>query len=44
MTSPVSTGHAAYFAFREQLLGDLRTTVLTGDQLCEAGRLIHGRP
>ncbi|MEU8975304.1 hypothetical protein AB0D11_39805 [Streptomyces monashensis] len=36
--------HAAYFAFRNRLLGELRTTVLTGEQLCEAGRLIYGRP
>jgi hypothetical protein len=25
-------------------LGDLRTTVLSGEQLCEAGRLIYGSP
>ncbi|MFI0743174.1 hypothetical protein ACH4PU_34630 [Streptomyces sp. NPDC021100] len=35
---------AAYFAFRDRLLGPLRTTVLTGEQLCEAGRLIYGEP
>ncbi|KRA82456.1 hypothetical protein ASE09_15315 [Streptomyces sp. Root66D1] len=35
--------HAAYFAFRDQLLGPLRTTVLTSQQLREAGRLIYGR-
>ncbi|MEU9189564.1 hypothetical protein AB0D14_34495 [Streptomyces sp. NPDC048484] len=34
--------HSAYFAFRDQLLGPLRTTVLTSQQLCEAGRLIYG--
>ncbi|MDN3261945.1 RsmD family RNA methyltransferase [Streptomyces sp. CSDS2] len=39
-----SDSHAAYFAFRALLLGELRTTVLTGEQLCEAGRLIYGRP
>ncbi|WP_171164259.1 hypothetical protein [Streptomyces sp. I05A-00742] len=44
MTSSVSNGHAPYFALRDRLLGDLRTTVLTGEQLCEAGRLVHGRP
>ncbi|MEU8512895.1 hypothetical protein AB0C76_15080 [Kitasatospora sp. NPDC048722] len=44
MTSTVDVSHAAYFAFRDRLLGDLRTTVLTGEQLCEAGRLIYGRP
>ncbi|CAL9287167.1 hypothetical protein [Streptomyces sp. SudanB182_2057] len=36
--------HSAYFAFRDQLLGPLRTTILTGEQLCEAGRLIYGDP
>ncbi|MCL3992131.1 hypothetical protein [Streptomyces lavenduligriseus] len=36
--------HSAYFAFRDQLLGPLRTTVLTSEQLCEAGRLIYGEP
>lgn len=44
MTSTVDVSHAAYFAFRDRLLGDLRTTVLTGEQLCEAGRLIYGHP
>lgn len=44
MTSTVDVGHAAYFAFRDRLLGDLRTTILTGEQLCEAGRLIYGDP
>ncbi|MFD9339806.1 hypothetical protein ACFWBF_36320 [Streptomyces sp. NPDC060028] len=44
MTTTAETGHAAYFAFRDRLLGDLRTTVLTGEQLCEAGELIYGRP
>ncbi|MER5866195.1 hypothetical protein [Kitasatospora sp. NPDC002040] len=44
MNSTTSDSHAAYFAFRDQLLGPLRTTVLTGRQLCEAGRLIYGSP
>lgn len=44
MTTTIPDSHAAYFAFRDRLLGELRTTVLTGDQLCEAGRLIYGRP
>ncbi|MFJ9867489.1 class I SAM-dependent methyltransferase [Streptomyces sp. NPDC101165] len=44
MTGPTDVGHAHYFAFRDRLLGDLRTTILTGEQLCEAGRLIYRRP
>ncbi|MCX4856240.1 RsmD family RNA methyltransferase [Streptomyces canus] len=44
MNSTTTGSHAAYFTFRDQLLGPLRTTVLTGRQLCEAGRLIYGRP
>lgn len=44
MTTTAESPHAAYFAFRDRLLGDLRTTVLTGDQLCEAGQVIYGRP
>ncbi|MFE2247039.1 class I SAM-dependent RNA methyltransferase [Streptomyces lavendulae] len=44
MTTTAESPHAAYFAFRDRLLGDLRTTVLNGEQLCEAGRLIYGRP
>jgi hypothetical protein len=36
--------HAAYFALRNRLLGPLRNRVLTTDQLCEAGRLMCGRP
>ncbi|MGW2749075.1 hypothetical protein [Streptomyces sp. NPDC001450] len=44
MTTTAESPHAAYFAFRDRLLGDLRTTVLAGEQLCEAGRLIYGRP
>ncbi|WP_116209553.1 hypothetical protein [Streptomyces olivoreticuli] len=43
MTTTIPDSHAAYFAFRDRLLGELRTTVLTGEQLCEAGRLIYGR-
>ncbi|WP_406367733.1 hypothetical protein [Streptomyces sp. NBC_01546] len=44
MTATIDSTHAAYFAFRDRLLGELRTTMLTGEQLCEAGRLIYGRP
>ncbi|GGP86460.1 class I SAM-dependent methyltransferase [Streptomyces melanogenes] len=44
MTTAITDSHTAYFAFRDRLLGELRTTVLTGEQLCEAGRLIYGRP
>ncbi|GAA2969743.1 RsmD family RNA methyltransferase [Streptomyces enissocaesilis] len=41
---PADADHSGYFALRDQLLGPLRTTVLTSDQLCEAGRLIYGDP
>ncbi|MGW0917190.1 class I SAM-dependent methyltransferase [Streptomyces sp. NPDC002784] len=44
MTSAHNGNHAAYFAFRDELLGPLRAVVLTGQQLCEAGRLLYGRP
>ncbi|MEW2417018.1 hypothetical protein AB0953_25260 [Streptomyces sp. NPDC046866] len=36
--------HAAYFAFRDRLLGELRTSELSREQLCGAGRLMCGRP
>lgn len=36
--------HSAYFRFRSDLFGPARTRLLTGEELCEAGRLIHGRP
>ncbi|MFF4590708.1 RsmD family RNA methyltransferase [Streptomyces sp. NPDC001388] len=44
MTTTAESPHVAYFAYRDRLLGDLRTTTLSGEQLCEAGRLIYGRP
>ncbi|MFJ3961778.1 class I SAM-dependent methyltransferase [Streptomyces sp. NPDC090036] len=44
MTATTDSTHAAYFALRDRLLGELRTTVLSGEQLCEAGQLIYGRP
>ncbi|MFD1831303.1 hypothetical protein ACFSJS_16780 [Streptomyces desertarenae] len=37
-------GPAAFFALRDRLLGPLRNRFLTTDQLCEAGRLLCGRP
>ncbi|MET9291016.1 hypothetical protein [Streptomyces sp. NPDC003077] len=37
-------GHDGYFAFRDRLLGPLRTTILSAEQLCQAGRLIYGDP
>ncbi|MEU7163918.1 hypothetical protein AB0A70_04635 [Streptomyces morookaense] len=36
--------YAAYFAFRDRLLGELRTTVLGDAELREAGSLIYGDP
>ncbi|MDH6133397.1 putative RNA methylase [Kitasatospora sp. MAA4] len=42
--STVESSHAAYFRFRDELLGPSRNRVLTGAELCEAGRLIYGRP
>ncbi|MEU6208397.1 hypothetical protein ABZ891_00560 [Streptomyces sp. NPDC047023] len=36
--------HAAYFAFRDRLLGELRTTPLGDAELRDAGRLIYGAP
>ena len=44
MKIPNEPDLAALVAFRDQLLGPLRNQVLTTDQLCEAGRLICGRP
>ncbi|MEU9352554.1 class I SAM-dependent methyltransferase [Streptomyces griseoloalbus] len=44
MHASEETGHAAYFALRDRLLGPLRNRFLTADQLCEAGRLMCGRP
>ncbi|MFJ8695655.1 methyltransferase domain-containing protein [Streptomyces roseolilacinus] len=44
MTSATESSRAAYFAFREELLGASRTRVLDGKELCEAGRLIYGSP
>jgi hypothetical protein len=44
LNAPEELGHAAYFAFRDRLLGPLRNRFLTPDQLCEAGRLMCGRP
>ncbi|MFP8945284.1 class I SAM-dependent methyltransferase [Streptomyces fenghuangensis] len=44
MNTSESSDHAAYFALRNRLLGPLRNQVLTTDQLCEAGRLMCGRP
>ncbi|MEW1868595.1 class I SAM-dependent methyltransferase [Streptomyces caelestis] len=36
--------HADYLALRNRLLGPLRDRFLTTDQLCEAGRIMCGRP
>jgi hypothetical protein len=44
LNTPEESDHAAYFALRNRLLGPLRNRVLTTDQLCEAGRLMCGRP
>lgn len=38
------SNYSDYFALRERLLGPLRDQPLTTDQLCEAGRVICGRP
>lgn len=43
MNASEELGRAAYFAFRNRLLGPLRNRLLTPDQLCEAGRLMCGR-
>ncbi|UPZ26405.1 methyltransferase domain-containing protein [Streptomyces sp. LRE541] len=44
LAGATDSGHAAYFAFRDTLLGAARTKVLGGAELCEVGRLIYGSP
>ncbi|GAA2460313.1 hypothetical protein [Streptomyces macrosporus] len=44
MNASQEPDRAALFALRNRLLGPLRNRFLTTDQLCEAGRLMCGRP
>lgn len=39
-----ATSLGAALALRAELLGPARTRVLTGDELCHAGQVFHGRP
>jgi predicted RNA methylase len=44
MIEAETSQQAAYFALRERLLGPQRHAVLTTDELCEVGRVMHGDP